>query len=152
MTRSRFRLASVLAYRESQFDEAIQEMARVETRVHNVESALGQIWHERASTLSRSMPGETTRAADLRLAVQYLSLLDLKERALLYEARILEDQLVKARAMVVMRHQTVDVLTRLRERQAAMARQEFEHLEQRNLDEIASIRTEYRRQRGGSPC
>lgn len=143
-----FRLASILTYRESQLKEALQEMVRVEARIKSIEKALTHALRERDSTLQATVPVSGTRAADLRIATQYLFVLEQRENLLRRESQQLQTLLVRVRAAVKERHQAVDVLTRLRERQMAAARLDASRSEQRRMDEVASVQAELRRQTG----
>src|SRR5579883_734560 len=122
MPGSPFRLASVLTYRESQLSEAVQEMSSLETRLHALEADLVSVTRERDDTLGQAVPVRDTRVADLRLAIEYLTVLEQRELGLRREAIALVRELVRARATVKERHQAVDVLNRLHGRQVEAER------------------------------
>jgi|SRR6185437_3585679 len=143
-----FRLASVLSYRESQLTEAVHEMSRIETRMQSLENALVTVTRERDDTMDQAIPARDTRAADLRLAIQYLAVLEQRELGLRREAVKLAGELARARTTVRERHQAVDVLNRLHGRQAEADRVDASRREQRALDEVAGRQAELRRQAG----
>lgn len=152
MPHSSFRLASVLSYRKSQLTEAVQEMSRIETRMQSLEHDLVRVSRERDDTLDRTVPIRATRAADLRLASQYLAVLDRRELGLQREAFQLQRDLVLARTAVKERHQAVDILNRLKGKQVAAARLDADRREQLALDEVAGLQAEIRRQQSGPRC
>ena len=144
-----FRLASVLSFRESQLTEAVQEMSRIETRMQSLENDLVTVTRERDDTMGHAVPAHDTRAADLRLAIQYLAVLEERELGLRREALKLATELTRARTAVKERHQAVDVLNRLQGRQAEAERVDASRREQRALDEVAGRQAELRRLAGG---
>lgn len=144
-----FRLASVLSYRESRLTEAVQEMSRIETRMQSLESDLVSVTRERDDAFGHAVPAHDTRAADLRLAIQYLAVLEQRELGLRREAIQLAGELARARTTVRERHQEVDVLNRLHGRQAEAERVDASRREQRALDEVAGRQAERRRHVGG---
>ncbi|MGH2461095.1 MAG: flagellar export protein FliJ [Chloroflexota bacterium] len=144
-----FRLASVLSYRESRLTEAVREISRIETRLRSLESALVGVTRERDAAFGHAVPAYNTRAADLRLAIQYLAVLEQRELGLRREAIQLTGELTRARATVRERHQEVDILNRLHGRQAEAERVDARRREQRQLDEVAGRQAERRRREGG---
>lgn len=145
-----FRLASVLAIRESQLTEALQKMSQIETEANQLEHRLKAIARERDATFARTAPSGELDAADLWLASRYLEVLEREALVIQQQVGQVQGQLARARTVVAERHQAVDVLTRLRERLEAAARQDERRVEQRQLDEVAAQRAERRRRnRGG---
>ncbi len=149
MPHAPFRLASVLALRESQLTEALQKMSQIETEANELEYRLTAISRERDATLAQTMPLGKLDAADLRLASQYLDVLEQRALLIKRQAGLIRGQLARARTVVVERHQAVDILTRLRQRLEAAARQDERRVEQRHLDEVAALRAERGRRHGG---
>ena len=147
-----FRLASVLALRESQLTEALQKVSQIETEANLLEYRLKAISRERNATFARITPSGELDAADLWLASQYLDVLEQQALSIRGQVGLVQGQLAQARTVVLERHQAVDVLMRLRERLEAAARQDELRVEQRHLDEVAAVRAERRRRnRGRTP-
>jgi flagellar export protein FliJ len=142
-----FRLASVLALRESQLTEALQKVSRYETEAHHLEDRLEAISRERDATFARTTTSGELDAADLRLASQYLDALDHQALAIQHQVGLVKGQLAEARTLVIERHQAVDILTRLKERIEATVQQDERRVEQRHLDEVAAQRAEQGRRK-----
>ncbi len=140
MPQPTFRLATVLAYRESLLALAVQGLARVEVAAHTVAQALTQLVQEQRALLGASTSEQERTAADLWLLVDYLNLLEQREHSLRTELAQLQEQLARARELVLERHRAVDVLNRLKERQLILARQELARQEQRLIDEMTGTR------------
>jgi len=136
-----FRLATVLEFREAQQSMAVQDLARAEAAVQSVERSLTQLEQDQFALLAQSVSWKERPAADLRLTTLYLDVLERRQQSLGAELVTLREQVARAREIVVVRHQAVDILNRLKERQMSIVHQEEARQEQRAIDEVNSARS-----------
>jgi flagellar export protein FliJ len=140
-----FRLASVLALREAQVDEAAIVVARIEVEVTHVEASRKRVAEQQQSTLSSMAPPRATVAADFHQAVEYLEHLGRRDQSLIADETTLRQKLDQARTTLRDRHQAATVLDKLRQRHEALLREDQQREERRTIDEVAGLQAERRR-------
>jgi flagellar export protein FliJ len=142
MAQTPFRFTSLLGYRAARLDQEVQRLARITTTLENVETGVAQVAEQQQQTLDGLLQEDRFSAAALADASAYLGFLEQRDRELQRQRAELRRQKEQARSALLKSHQDVEVLERLRERYQEAADTAEAHAEQRNLDEIASLRGE----------
>ncbi|GBD05671.1 hypothetical protein HRbin20_01260 [bacterium HR20] len=137
MAHFRFRLETLLRYREHLAEQAEYEVARLAAEEQSLRAAIEQLHRRMLDEQEQS----TTTAA------HHLQMLDAHRRSLAEQIRTLEQELdavrterERAEQRLIERMQERDVLGRLRQRRYEEFALEQRRHEQRQLDEIAARR------------
>jgi len=140
-----FRLHALLRLREAMETEAQRRLARMIHTQRDLEAQLEALAQERAATFEsrRSAPGTTVDLLRWRLAERFLVVLEHREGRLKEAHRQASLETERARAALLKARQARLTLLRLKERRQALHDLENDRKEQREVDDIAVLRSRF---------
>lgn len=143
MTPARFRLQSVLSYKEKLVNLLQIELGALERARQREEARLADLKQERRARLEGIAAEQADGLLDLeRLTAAYAFIarldqeLEVQRLAVEAAARRVEEK----RVQLAQKHQETKVLDKLKERHAAARRRELQSLEAKVMDEIAAVK------------
>lgn len=140
MRRFEFSLQKVLDYRQRREEQALRAFAEAQAQLAQERAVLESLLHEREACLRRSQRRHRLMMSMLTVEQTYLSALE--ERIVVQRERVTQaERLLEERRQALLEAQRErKALERLREKQYEQWRQEMLRVEQKALDELATMR------------
>jgi len=143
MAKFKFRLQSVLSYKE-QVEEALKmELAQLQEAHQRELLALQELEGEKAHTARALQREEEREQLDLAAIELHVAYLDILEEAIVSQTSLvqeLEERLTRKREEVIVAMQERKALEKLRDREAWRAALEERRMEGKLIDEVATAR------------
>lgn len=138
--RFEFSLQKVLDYRQRREEQALRAFAEAQAQLAHARAVLERLQHEREECLARSQRRHRLMVPMLTVEQTYLSALE--ERLEEQRQRVAQaERLLEERRQALLEAQRErKALERLREKQYEQWRQEMLRVEQKALDELATMR------------